>query len=593
MKKKLGVALGIIYILLILVIFKAWFLPGVITGGDMSYFFPSMYDNFQIHPSDWAFFAGNGFGGTAIPHMPIIFIISILFFFGKTFSLSWDMLLRIFILFPFLICSTLFPYLLFKKLFPENPFAIISSFLFTLNTYVLMLVSGGLVIIGIAYALIPLSFLFVFNILESTDRNKKVLIFQILSLGLAFGIQSILDVRVTYMTVIGVGIYLLSLLFINKEYFIALKKFIFILVIPLLICGLINSFWIIPALLYGSNPLEQLGDNYTTVESVRFFSFAKFENTISLLHPNWPENIFGKTYFQRPEFLLFSILAFLSLLFVGKYNKKIILPVVIIGIIGAFLAKGANEPFGQIYIFLFENVPGFVFYRDPTKWYMLIALSFAILIPFTLFELYKKYRKVALFIPVLFVVYFLITIFPALLGNLSGTLQTSEVPEEYAKFEEFMLQQKPGRVLWVPSPSRFSYYSEKHPAVYGNKYFNINKPSEIAGRLNTETIKRLAEKSVKYIAIPYDNRGEIFLEDRVYDNEEYLRTVDNVDNNIELQKIGNFGNLKLYKIENGVELDLQFNSNKNRSKAVDLGVTISLVTLVLVTMAFLILKLKK
>lgn len=593
MKKKLGIALGIIYILSILAIFKAWFLPGIITGGDMSYFFPSMYDNFQIRPSDWAFFAGNGFGGTAIPHMPVIFIISILFFFGKTFHLSWDILSRVFILFPFLICATFFPYFLFKKLFPENPLAIISSLLFVFNTYILMLVSGGLVIIGIAYSLIPLAFLFFLKILDDDKKNKKQLASKIISLGIIFGIQSILDIRVTYISVVGAGVFLLVKSVIEKSLTKVSMKFIFALLIPMLITVLLNAFWIVPALLFGSNPLEQLGENYTTVESVRFFSFAKFENTISLLHPNWPENIFGKTYFQRPEFLILPILAFLSLLFVNKYNKKIILPVVLIGIIGSFLAKGANEPFGQIYIFFFENVPGFVFYRDPTKWYMLIALSFAILIPFTLFELYKKFKRLEYIIPILFVIYFLITIFSALLGNLLGTLQTSEVPEEYVKFEEFMLRQKPGRVLWVPSPSRFSYNSEKHPTVYGNKYFNINKPSEIADMLTEENIQRLAEQSVIYVAIPSDNKREIFLEDRVYDDEEYLRTVDNVDNNTELQKIGNFGNLKLYKIENGVELDLRFNSNKNRSKAVDLGVSISLVTLILVTMAFLILKLRK
>lgn len=456
-----------------------------------------------------------------------------------------------------------------------------------------MLVSGGLVVIGIAYSLIPLAFLFFLKILDDDGKNKKQLASKIIFLGIIFGVQSILDIRVTYISFVGAGAFFVVKSVIEKSLTGVSRKFIFTLVIPMLITVLLNAFWIVPALLFGSNPLEQLGENYTTVESVRFFSFAKFENTISLLHPNWPENIFGKTYFQRPEFLILPILAFLSLLFIKKDSRKIILPFVIVSLLGAFLAKGSNEPFGAIYIFLFENVPGFVFYRDPTKWYMLIALSFSVLIPFALFELFKKFKRFGYVIPTLFVIYFLITIFPALLGNLPGTLQTSEVPEEYVGFEEFMLRQKPGRVLWVPSPSRFSYYSAKHPAVYGNKYFNINKPSEIAGRLTEENIQQLAEQSVTYVAVPFDNKGEIFLEDRVYDDEEYLRTVDNVDNNTELQKIGNFGKLKLYKIENGIELDLQFDSNKNRSKAVDLGVSISLATLILVTITILMLKLKK
>jgi len=74
-------------------------------------------------------------------------------------------------------------------------------------------------------------------------------------------------------------------------------------------------------------------------------TYSKFENTISLLQPNWPENIFGKAYFMRPEFLILPMLAFSALLFIHKAQKEkreLIVFFVIIGLLGAFLAKGRD-----------------------------------------------------------------------------------------------------------------------------------------------------------------------------------------------------------------------------------------------------------
>jgi len=581
--ERINIVVGILYLVLVVIVYNAWFLPGVITGGDLWYFFPSMYDNHQIYPRLDLFFANNGFGGSSVPFMAINFVMSIPFLAGKTFGLSWEVLSRIFILFPFLIAVSLFPYLFFKKVFPDNLLVTLSSFIFTFNTYILMLVSGGLVVIGIAYSCIPVVFLCVLKILDFKKQNTKFNVNYVLLLGVVFGVQSVLDVRVTYMTLWGVFLFFVTGIFITREYVSFIKSFLFVFIIPLTIAAFLNAFWVIPGLLFGSNALGELGNNYTTVESVRFFSFAKFENSFSLLHPNWPENIFGKTYFQRPEFLILPILAFASLLFVNKDNKKIILPFVIIAIFVSFLAKGANDPFGSIYIFLFENIPGFVFFRDPTKWYMLIAFSYSVLIPFTLFELYKKFRKARLLIPLLFVLFFLITLIPAITGKLPGTLQASSVPNEYVQFERFMNNQQPGRILWIPNPSRFSYFSQKHPSVSSNMYFDKSKPSEIARTLDFQKLNTLVSEGVLYVALPYDNRGEIFLKDRSYDNTEYEKTLEILENNTNLVKFGEFGRLKLYSVNiKPTEPILSENKVLYRQSVVDLGAIISIISFFLV-----------
>ena len=173
------------------------------------------------------------------------------------------------------------------------------------------------------------------------------------------------------------------------------------MIIPLFGLIALHAFWILPAILTHQNPLEQLGSAYSTTGAVKFFSFAALENALSLLHPNWPENLFGKTYFMKPEFLGLPILAYISLLFISTKEKtkeqkktvQYVLYFALLALIAAFLAKGANDPFGEIYLWMFTNIPGFGVFRDSTKWYVLIAISYSLLIPFSLKHLQDIFKK--------------------------------------------------------------------------------------------------------------------------------------------------------------------------------------------------------
>src|SRR4029079_9609109 len=150
------------------------------------------------------------------------------------------------------------------------------------------------------------------------------------------------------------------------------RSILYLFIIPGVITFLLHFYWIFPIIMMGRNPASDLSDIYTSSQSLAFFSFAKLENAIGLLHPNWPENIFGKVAFLRPEFLLLPIFAFSSLFFVEKEDKAkkiLLLSLILLSIISIFLAKVTNEPFGEIYKFLFNAVPGFVMFRDSTKWY--------------------------------------------------------------------------------------------------------------------------------------------------------------------------------------------------------------------------------
>ena len=152
----------------------------------------------------------------------------------------------------------------------------------------------------------------------------------------------------------------------------------------------------LPSFISRRNPIEDLGLAYSSLEAVKFFSFAKLEDTIGLLHPNWPENVFGKVGFPKPEFFILPLLAFCSLFFIKneeKNKRKYILYFIVLGLLGIFLAKGTNEPFGVIYLWMFNHIPGFVMFRDPSKWYILIVISYSMLIPYSISKIYEYLKS--------------------------------------------------------------------------------------------------------------------------------------------------------------------------------------------------------
>ena len=237
------------------------------------------------------------------------------------------------------------------------------------------------------------------------------------------------------------------------------------------------------------------------------------------------------------------------------------------------MAKGAKEPFGDVYIWLFDNIPGFVMFRDSTKWYTLTALSYSILIPYSIYKIFEllKYRwekskiknqkskiqlKIQRYLPNLFLIltisYLLFLIRPAILGNLGGTLKSVEVPNEYTELKSFLLSKNDFfRVLWVPTLQRFTFYSDMHPAISGSHLFNTSEPYGIIAALQKKDIKeQLQRAGVKYVIVPDDTQKEIFIKDRKYDLVQYNETLKKIRKVPYLKEVSKFGNIVVFEIDN-------------------------------------------
>jgi hypothetical protein len=531
-----------------------------------------MYDNRQIslYAWDWGYSAGmGGFVGSLLWVYLNFGVATTLW--GKILGFDWSVVERIAFFYPFLAVSVIGSFVVFKQLLQTSRAAVVSSGIFSLNTYILMVVGGGQIAgVGMAYALSPLvlyGFILSLSEVSKSKVNYHTVLFYSLCTSLLFSLQVVYDLRIAYVTIFAVGIYVIFHIIFSKNSIHLLRGIGISAFLPLLVTALLHTFWIYPTIFNHGTSFTDLGAAYTSTEAVKYFSFGQIEHTVSLLHPYWPENIFGLVHFLNPIYLVLPFLAFSSLLFLQSHKvyRKLILFFCTLGLVGVFLAKGSNDPFGYIYLWMFENFPGFVMFRDPFKWYVLIILSYSFLIPFTVWSIYDKIKNLtknyshkydfinAQNIWITFIILVLLfLIHPALFGKLNGNFEKSVIPQEYNKLEQFISSQNSySRTLWIPTVQRYGFYSAEHPAISGRDFFQIYSDLDLVTLMQCECMEQLLkELSVKYIIVPSDAKREIYINDRKYDSELYEKTIEEINKISYLKRIKEFNQIGVFEITN-------------------------------------------
>lgn len=579
MRNRLNIFLIFFFGSILISVFHRWFFQSEIVGGDWPYLFEESLENYHFLVPSWNAWQGNGLGGTN----PIYFLQSFEYLtvsLANFLNIPWLFVYKIFWFGLFIALSIFSSIYLLRtisssaKLWQMG----VAALIFTTNTYILMVVGGGQMGIALAYSVAPLVLARFIKIIH----NSSFIIHHSVIAGLALSLQVLFDPRIAGITMIAVAIYIA--LNIKKNILSSFILMLYALIIPALVAVLLHIFWILPLFTFSQDLYQRFGDSDTGIGIVKFLSFSAFSEGISLLHSSWPENIFGKVGFMKPEFLALPILAFSSLLFLINSTIKQFNPVkiasqfngasnttilffVFLGLIGAFLAKGVNPPFGDFYLWLSENIPGFEMFRDSTKFYLLVSLSYSVLIPFSVNSIYNwlksniKYQKSNIhskykifnfsYVFLIFTICYLIFLIrPAILGQLGGTFRNHEVPKEYVILKDFLYKQPEFfRTLWIPRQQRFTFFSNLHPSVEAGPLFNVTSAAESIRELKKTGIQEyLSELSVKYIIVPYDSLGEFFLTDRKYDKTIPEKISKSLDTIPFLKKIDGFGSIAIFEV---------------------------------------------
>lgn len=388
---------------------------------------------------------------------------------------------------------------------------------FLLNSYILLLIDGGQLSLVLAYMLLPAVFLFYqkFLILGKFD----FLVF----FTLVTSLVSFADFRI--LIVINIFLFLdliFNILLSKKIQYSKLKRF-FLLGF---FCGIslagFHGYWLFPSFLSKSPDLPL---TYGRASQVEFLSFANIGHTLLSLSPHWYRNIFGDITPIRAGFILIPILVFLAPIF--SKGKKVIGFWLVVSLVSVFLSKGSNLPFGFIYTWLFLHFPGFSLFRDPTKFYFLIGISYSILIAYfvdgfnSFLEKFNFSEKTQYIMPLLIIISLLLLDWPVWMGKMTGILGQANYIQENIKIADLISNEPDySRILWIPIKSPLGYSSSRHPSLEAVRL--SQKRPFAQGTVGTyETLNYLREASfsgqlldvlgVKYISYlpPDPNRTNV------------------------------------------------------------------------------------
>ena len=287
--------------------------------------------------------------------------------------------------------------------------------------------------------------------------------------------------------------------------------------IILILC---NAFW-----LTGSFFGRGLSDASFLKRDLSGENFMNMRQTLTSFHPLWTggeEQLFDRIEQIPLQFWLIPILVFLPLLF-KKINKNIIF-FSILGLIGIFLTKQSAGPFTGIYRWLYYHFPGFNVFRESTKFYLIINLSYAVLLGYSTNTIYQFLKnKINRKYIGEFFVFFVATLFlwnamPLVTQKMHLT-KPKVIPLEYLILKDYLINQKDFfRVMGVPAGHRYSFFSNIHPQVSAYP-INLTQWKNFGQEFHTDVINFIKQPymnwlldsaSIKYVHIPYDTDNEIF-----------------------------------------------------------------------------------
>ncbi|MDO8660239.1 MAG: hypothetical protein Q7K54_06650, partial [Candidatus Parcubacteria bacterium] len=279
--KKLNIFYTFLFFGFIFFTFRNWFLTPQIIGGDWPYFFEETFKNYSFYFSSWNPFDGNGFGGMS-PFYSLGIFHGFTVFLSQTFYISWAFIYKFSWFGLFLGLSIFSSIYLLRLVLPKITFwqQIFAAMIFTTNTYVLMMVSGGQMGVALAYSLAPLVLARFIKIIHNSSfpsilsSGPKDIIHDSVIAGLVLALQVMFDPRIVYLTMLAVSIYCVSCIryYVSKRNILnTLYSIFYTLVIPIGITILLHAVWILPFLFLRSSSIPE---GITSVEGFRFFSFA-------------------------------------------------------------------------------------------------------------------------------------------------------------------------------------------------------------------------------------------------------------------------------------------------------------------------------
>lgn len=374
--------------------------------------------------------------------------------------------------------------------------------LYLSNSYFLLLIDGGQLSIALMYVIFPLC---VYFYLKLVDKANWLGILKII---FSLSLISFFDIRFLFLLTLFFALHLVFRIIVYplKENLKLFRKLVLIGLVCTLTLFLFHAYWLLPVILSKGVNLPQ---TYGKVDQVDFLSLSSITHSLLLQQPHWYQNIFGKISNFRLEFSIIPLLIF-SLPFLKRKDKRIGFWL-IVAVVGVFLSKGSQMPVGEIYNWLFVNLPGFSLFRDPVKFYLFIALSYSVLLPISLKQISQfnypisVINKIRYFFPVAVFVYLIFLMWPVYFNQMTGMFSQPRFEKDFFALSTILNQdQNFSRIFWIPTESPLGFSSTNHPWVGASGLVN-KRPFSVGIKGTYESFNFLREAS--YMGEIFDVAG--------------------------------------------------------------------------------------
>lgn len=492
-----------------IIVYRTWiFGTKYLVAGDWTYHSSELLKGFGGIPQIWD--GSVAFGSIdVLPSFDLFkFLYSVL-----TQFVSFGISERILYFWPILIFAYIGLLKLGKLLFGDNSQAkLIFSLFFLFNTYVLSTETSYITYAAV-YALTPLIF-YQFMKLLRTESSFRGVVSTSLLLALAWCYEPRGVIALSYLLLL----YLLYALYIDPPSWkvIVLKYVTVYGIVSLLSCY--SIVWLFFANLGKAAPssLHLFAAFNSLLDSLGYHNYAwqgnPFENfSLVPFHPLVPA-----FYFYLVTIAIFSIGPFYR---EGR-SPKFLQFLILSSLVGVFLLKQQNSPFGGLYDWAFHHIPSFNVFRESNK-FVVWLLPSSILLGFSVEYFSSQIRSWLVRAAISFAVaaLILINVVPVVNGGIGTLFQNRSMPVGYRHLNSFMdSQQGFFRVLGVPVPSGWESYGQLHPELSaaglvrssaGKVLLGQKPPQSIslgnqifASIKSTYAHQFLDAASVKYVVVP-------------------------------------------------------------------------------------------
>ncbi len=433
----------------------------IFTSSDWYYYFPKTLDEY-LNLSVWVDRVNLGTADSTIWRSPLYFLIGLL----NQFGLGYDVSEKLFVFWPIVFLAPAAGYYLAREFGSNRSGAFIGSLVFSFNSYFLAIITQGHLLLNEAFVFGTFGFILYARSLKKHSIKLAV------AASLCTAVCGYLDVRSLYIMVVILLIYTL----LNLKTKWSFWKINIVFWVQLI---LLNVFWIAPFIVnkggIGSDVLQRgLFGN----------KFWSFRAAVTIFHPFWSGEYIEWFQIQSIPwfFWVLPLVCGFGLVRTGIEKRyRIGLFLLIISLIGILLTKQVDEPFPQLYPWLFKYFPGFKAFREASKFYFFTIFAYTVLSSISITALdnlpIKKIWKQVVSISVTWIlaVVMLANIVPYTSRTVGGLIDERTVPQVYKDFNKKLESENYFyRTLWIPREPRWATNTALHPKISFSEVLSKN-----------------------------------------------------------------------------------------------------------------------